>query len=373
MRIALVHPFSWPEVRRGGERYLADLAWYLATAGHDVDVITGTRGSAATTRTGVVTERRLRHRAPAALARRGAGDEEVFGALALGHLLRRRYDVVHAFTPTAAIAARAARQRTVYTVLGHPEPGLVEHRPRLARVFRLAARRATLTVALSRASADATRDVLGRRAEVLPPGVRLEDFPPSAAPRTGPPTVLFASDAGDRRKRVDLALVAVGRLLDRRPDARLVLAGAGDHRWALPALGADEERVTAATDARGAGDLADVPSLYRRATVTVLPAEGEAFGLVLVESLASGTPAVCVDLGGPPEIVDSPSVGRVVPPGDADALAAALGEAIDLAADPSTPARCAAHARRWDWLASVGPMHEDAYASIVRRPRRGRA
>src|SRR5207253_2517602 len=28
LRVALVHPYSWPDVRRGGERYLADLAWY---------------------------------------------------------------------------------------------------------------------------------------------------------------------------------------------------------------------------------------------------------------------------------------------------------------------------------------------------------
>src|SRR5439155_26035519 len=42
LRIAVVHPFSWPEVRRGGERYLDDLVWYLTEAGHAVDVITGT-------------------------------------------------------------------------------------------------------------------------------------------------------------------------------------------------------------------------------------------------------------------------------------------------------------------------------------------
>ena len=44
MYVALVHPYSWPEVKRGGERYLADIAWYLGEAGHTVDVITGTSG-----------------------------------------------------------------------------------------------------------------------------------------------------------------------------------------------------------------------------------------------------------------------------------------------------------------------------------------
>ena len=37
MRVALIHPFSWPDIRRGGERYLHDLAWYLTGQGHEVD------------------------------------------------------------------------------------------------------------------------------------------------------------------------------------------------------------------------------------------------------------------------------------------------------------------------------------------------
>jgi len=47
-------------------------------------------------------------------------------------------------------------------------------------------------------------------------------------------------------------------------------------------------------------------------------------------------------------------------------LADALGEAITLAADPATPARCAAHARRWGWVETVGPMHEAVYRDVTR-------
>src|SRR4051812_17280846 len=113
MRIALVHPFSWPEVRRGGERYLDDLAGYLAAAGHDVDVVTGSDG-AGTTRGNPAFVRR-RHLDVSLLRRRGLGSAETFALVALPQLLRRRYDVVHALMPTAALAARLARQRTVYT------------------------------------------------------------------------------------------------------------------------------------------------------------------------------------------------------------------------------------------------------------------
>lgn len=354
-------------MRRGGERYLADLSWYLDAAGHQVEVLTGTEATPGVTMQGLVTERRIRHRTPARLVRRGLTHDETFGLLVLPTLLRRRWDVAHAFTPSAALAAVAAGLPTVYTVLGHPEPSVVAKHPHLARLFGLAVRRATVTVALSRASALATSEVFGGRAEVLPPGVRLDQFPPALGPRVGPPRILFSAHAGDRRKRVQDALLALGLLLDRRPDARLELSGAGDHGWAVPMLGSAGDRILAATDALGVGALSDLPGRYRSASATVLPAEGEAFGLAVVESLAAGTPVVVANAGGPPELVDSPLVGRVAPLGDAAALATALDEVITLAADPETPARCVSSARRWDWAARVGPMHEELYESIRRR------
>jgi phosphatidylinositol alpha-mannosyltransferase len=58
--------------------------------------------------------------------------------------------------------------------------------------------------------------------------------------------------------------------------------------------------------------------------------EPESYGLVLVEALASGAPAVASDHGGPPEIVARATAGTalVVPPGDPDALAKALLELL---------------------------------------------
>ncbi|MEX2393283.1 MAG: glycosyltransferase, partial [Actinomycetota bacterium] len=48
MRIALTHAFCWPEVRRGGERYLHELGGALARRGHRVTIIGGaTRSSTA--------------------------------------------------------------------------------------------------------------------------------------------------------------------------------------------------------------------------------------------------------------------------------------------------------------------------------------
>lgn len=362
LHIALAHPFSWPEVRRGGERYLADLAEYLDGAGHRVVLITGTAGRSSHTADGTITVRRLRHLRGRAFRRAGLGEDETFGIRAYPRLAARRFDVVHAFVPSAAIAARAAGQRTLYTVLGHPSPELVAALPRQRGIMGLAVRRATTVVALSAASAAATKTAFGRDTGVLPPGVWLDRFPCAAEARSGPPRVLFNAFASNPEKGLSTLVVAFAMLLDREPGARLVLAGPGDPSAELSRL---DDRVRSSVDALGPGRLEDVPRTYREATVTVLPSTNEAFGLVLVESLASGTPVVCAASGGMPEIVDDPGVGRVFPYGDAPALARALEETIGLAREDVTPERCRRHAARWGWAEAVGAMHERIYTTIA--------
>ncbi|MGH2793128.1 MAG: glycosyltransferase family 4 protein, partial [Actinomycetota bacterium] len=351
LNVALVHPFSWPEVRRGGERYLADLAWYLTQAGHRVEVITG---SAAGTVTGVengATMRRLSHLRMPALARRGYGEAETFGLRALPTLLRRRrYDVVHAFTPTAAVAARLAGHRTLYTVLGHPAPELVASLPRESRLMRRAIGSASMVAALSEASARATHESFGREAVVLPPGVVIDRFPLDASPRNGPPLILFPAFASNPEKGLGTLVEAFATLLERVPDARLVLAGPGDAGWAFDRLGSAADRVRAATDSPGVGRIEDLPSRYAGSTLTALPSTNEAFGLILVESLACGTPVVCGGDGGMPEIVDSPTIGRITPFGNAQALARALEETIELARNPAIPSACRTRSLHYGWL-----------------------
>ena len=77
--------------------------------------------------------------------------------------------------------------------------------------------------------------------------------------------------------------------------------------------------------------------------------------------MAAGTPVVAARSGACPEIVDDPRVGRLFEPGDAADLARAIGEALDLAADPETVAACREQARRWDW-SRVVERYEALYA-----------
>ncbi len=371
LRVAIVHPFAWPDVRRGGERYLDDLARHVAAAGHDVEMITGTSGPSSRHEVDVsggrLVHQRLRQPRSGRLEARGIRPVETFGLVVAPTLVRRRFDVVHALMPTAALAARAARQRTVFTLLGHPEPDELDAHPWLVRAARAAVRAATEVTSLSPASAVAWEAVFGRGSVVVPPGVRRDLFPPERSPRTGPPRILLSADAADRRKGVDVLLAAFARVLEHRPDARLQISSASDWTWGLEGLGPDRPRVEAAVDHLGAGRPEDVPTRYRGATVTVLPSRGEAFGMVLVESLASGTPVVCNDDGGMPTIVSDPAIGRVADAADPRSLSAAILAVVDLAGQEGTPQRCVDHAARWDWATAVAPAHIEVYERVATR------
>src|SRR5262249_20778223 len=80
----------------------------------------------------------------------------------------------------------------------------------------------------------------------------------------------------------------------------------------------------------------------------VLPSWGEAFGLVLAEALACGTPVVGSDREAIPEVLGGDErIGRLFGGEDPEALAGALLEALELAADPGTAAACRERAERF--------------------------
>jgi glycosyltransferase involved in cell wall biosynthesis len=84
-----------------------------------------------------------------------------------------------------------------------------------------------------------------------------------------------------------------------------------------------------------------LPNWYRAATVFTLPSRSEGVPNVLLEAIACGVPFVASRVGGIPEIAHL-GTGRLVPPGDATALAQALAASFD--ATPSTGRPIRSHA-----------------------------
>ncbi len=359
LRIALTHVYAWPEVRRGGERYLHELAAALTEAGHHVIVFSSAPAPGRGRVLGVEVRylrRRSGHRM--AFLFRDQGDEVAFAARALAHLGSRRLDVWHALGTADAAAASAVgmlrRTRSVYTDLGIPDRPYREQRSDW-RLHRFVTRHVDGYVCLSRAAGEQLRLHYGRDPAVIGGGVDLRRFQP--APERHPtPALLFTSAVTEPRKNAPLLLEAVALLRKRHPQLELWLAGPGEP---APLLDAAPAAGRNATVQYGAATLEELASLYGRAWVTVLPSQNEAFGLVALESLASGTPVVTLVGGAPAELI-SPDIGVTSAP-TPEALAEACERALDLARDPAIQGTCRAAAEPHDWRLGIVPRMEAIY------------
>jgi glycosyltransferase involved in cell wall biosynthesis len=193
-----------------------------------------------------------------------------------------------------------------------------------------------------------------------------------------PDDVPLVGSAGriDTWKGVEVLLEAVASLRAARPELHVVIAGSpvqGKEAYA-------ERLASRARDMPGVhwvGGRGDVADLLADLDVFVLPStQPEPFGLALAEALASGVPVVATAQGGPLEILDgvSPVASRLVPAGNPDALASAVGDL--LGAGPSG----AAWRRARPVLRNVEPppfprLFDEAIARFTRpsgRWRRGR-
>lgn len=369
MRVVLTSVHCWPDVRRGGERYAHELSAALQRAGHDVRILsTGSRPGLG--RELDVPVRRLRvRRAPGHFPEpwQDLAIERGFAAQAAAHLLPRlgRFDVWHATsTGDGAAAAVASRLRpglaSVFTDHGFPARRSRDARPD-RREHRLVARRVGAYVCVSRAAAACLESDFGRRAEVVPPGVRFDAH--RAGRRHPHPVVLYAGSLVEGRKGLPLLLDAVARLRSSEPALELWLFGQGDPAPLLEAAPAAARAAVTRCELLADDALRDA---YAAAWTTVLPSRAESFGMTVVESMASGTPAVVLrEGGGPPEIVDSEAVGRHADD-DADDLARALGEALELAQRAGTADACRARARQFDWDDAVVPAMQRVYEGARR-------
>jgi glycosyltransferase involved in cell wall biosynthesis len=360
VRVALLHPTYWPEVRRGSERLIHDLGTALVERGHDVSILTSHPGlSSRSVEDGLVVDRA--HRLPQRGPLRWYEQHVTTAPAAAARLAKGQFDLAHAFYPVEAWAAIGARERLGGPPVLASHHGIIDRAWLVKRRYRLEmhaaiARRADEVSVLSEAAARPYRRYFGREPMVLPGGV-VAAPPSDAIERADPPVVLCAASIGDPRKRGPLLLEAFGLLRERVPDVRLRIVRTPD-----PHLSAAVDALPEGAEWIDAEESGSLRAAYAAASVSVLPSVDEAFGLVLVESLAAGTPVVAARSGAAPEIVTGDDVGLLFEPDDPASLADALERGLALGADPAPATACRAAAEPWHWDRVV-----DRYLDVYER------
>ncbi|WP_437804910.1 glycosyltransferase family 4 protein [Sorangium sp. So ce1078] len=247
---------------------------------------------------------------------------------------------------------------------------------RLRRPLSWGLTRATRVVAVSRKLADgvAALGVPRDRIDLIMNGVDAKLFQPRnraearAALGRSPGSKLFVFVGHLNRDKGVLDLVgAFERLAPAHPDLELTLVGSG----------AEEEACRAAA-ARLGGRLTvtgylphDQVSLWLGASdALVLPSLHEGTPNVVLEALASGRRVVATSVGGIPDVLHTPELGELIPPGDRGALADAL---LRAARHDYDPARIAELAGGRDWDDSARAFHDTLLRAVrsARRPSAG--
>jgi phosphatidylinositol alpha-1,6-mannosyltransferase len=263
----------------------------------------------------------------------------VFSLQALATARRLQPDVVLALhvglLPIAAVASTLIRADLALIAIGQ-EVWAPMRAPRRAMI-----RRCSYVLAIS----SFTRSWIARRAEIDPECVSVLHLPVDEAlahrafltrpPYSLKPNLLTVSRISrDERYKGHFHIAdSLPMLLERRPDARWIVAGTGDDLEALRSRCRDLGLGDAVTFL---GDVTDaqLANLYASAAAFVLPSvanvaapvpSGEGFGLVYAEAGAFGVPAIAsVAGGGCLDFVVHDRTGLTVPPGDREALAIAM-------------------------------------------------
>jgi glycosyltransferase involved in cell wall biosynthesis len=291
------------------------------------------------------------------------------------------FDVIHGYGDLATLLLCLCK-RDIPIVYAERDPGPWEGQYSRALesgirklVFRLldaeVFRRADHTIFLGEAG---EREAITRwgvaqtKVSTIPNGADLDMFKPrpeagevEVRPELEPGYCLYVGKL-TTRKGVDGLLAALVGI-----DARCVIAGDGPLRKELERLAGElglSERVLFL----GPVPRAELPELYRKAAMLVLPSHADTMPFVLLEAMASGTPPVASSIYGIPMLVQHGYNGLLVKPGDVEGLRATIGK---LVADPELAKELGRSARdtvvrEFTWTVHAQKVVR-VYESLVRR------
>lgn len=316
-RLLMVTPRS-PLAQGGVERHVLEVSTRIAAAGAEVEVIC-TDPELKAARTEVHEGVRIR-----TLRAWPRGRDWHFAPGVWREMGRRRWDVVHVqsyHTLVAPLAMlRALTLRTPYVVTFHGGGHSLAHRNRARgiqmRLLRPLLRRAARLVAIARFEVDQYGELLGLppgRFAFIPNGTDLSFAADELADAEPEATTLASIGRLERYKGHHRVLEAFPAVLERVPDARLLIVGQGPYEDELRRQAAElgvAERVELTSVAPG--DPSAMAALLERVSLVVLMSEFESHPLVALEAAAARRRLLVAAAGGLAELA-ADGFGRGIP------------------------------------------------------------
>lgn len=357
----ILHIISSPEGLGGAELLLASMAKRAVARGHEVRILNVFEAQDAAPLLRAAC-------APVLVQSRKARSPR--DVLALRRWLQRyvdehRPDVVHVHLARALVLVATLRRRPGSALLlthHHGDLFLTQGRQLARAAEALAGRRYDPVIAVSPSVGRTLVERLGYqqdRVRVIVNG--WSGQPLEGAPETSPRRIVCLARLRPEKGH-HVLLEAFAQLRHTVPDLALDLLGDGPFRAQLES---HCRRLGLAQSVVFHGQVNDIWPSLARASLAVQPSLVEPLGISALEAMAAGVPLVASATGGLADIVVPEQSGLLVPPGDAEALAAAMGRVLadnHLAGALSTGAVARANEFR---LARTLDAYDDVYASLA--------
>lgn len=317
MKIAIFNPYNF--TKHGGVQDIVDhQARELLVRGHEVTIITPRprlfNGTAPenTVFFGVSARVKAQSSTPDISAVIDQNEAEAF-------FKANQFDVVHFHEPVVPFVGRQLIASCPYPVVATlhaalPETGIGRTLGSIKPYFRSVLQHVDVFTKVSPAAGEYLGDLLdGELVIDVPNGVSVSDFRPST--KREKQTILYVGRL-EKRKGPKYLLQAFALLLSTHPSATLKIVGDGHDREKLEEL-VKELDLSKSVKFLGFVSQKDKIDLLRSATLACYPAiYGEAFGIVLIEAMATGTPLIAGDNPGYSSVLKKKGLLALVDPKD---------------------------------------------------------
>lgn len=377
MKIGMVCPYDWA-APGGVQAHARDLTEELILAGHDVSVLAPTEDESGL-QPYVVSAGR-----PVPVPYNGSVARVNFGVVSATRVRRwirdGEFDVVHVHEPAAPALSMLACWVADGPLVATWHSSVERSRAMSAGyyVLQTVLEKISARIAVSERARQTLVENLGGDAILIPNGVSCRRFatgdPLAGFPRTSPgsdsassvrpsPTLLFLGRIDEPRKGLPVLLAALPGLVTDYPDLLLLVAGPGEIEKAQGALAPE---LAGHVRFLGLISEADKVSAFKSAQLYVAPnTGGESFGIVLLESMAAGTPVLASDIDAFAKVLEDGRSGGLFANGDPADLARVAARLLgDTAEREQLHGEGLRRAQMYDW-STVARDVERVYSSVA--------